>query len=105
VPRRKPPDEAIQSFARQLGALRVACGSPPYTQLYKISSMLPPATVSGVLNARTAPKLAFVLAFVRAVLACADASDISVPGADPVAASLGADDCAAGRGRRGSKRS
>jgi tetratricopeptide (TPR) repeat protein len=82
VPRRKPPDEAIQSFARQLGALRVSCGSPPYTQLYKISSMLPPATVSGVLNARTAPKLAFVLAFVRAVLACADADDISVPGAE-----------------------
>jgi AAA ATPase domain len=35
-----------------------------------------------VLNARTAPKLAFVLAFVRAVVACADASDVSVPGAE-----------------------
>jgi tetratricopeptide (TPR) repeat protein len=41
--------------------------------------MLPPSTVSGVLNARTAPKLAFVLAYVRAVLAHADANDLPVP--------------------------
>lgn len=42
--------------------------------------MLPPSTTSGVLNSRTTPKLAFVLAYVRAVLAYADANDVPVPG-------------------------
>ena len=41
--------------------------------------MLPPSTTSGVLNAKTAPKLAFVLAFVRAVLAYAEANEVPVP--------------------------
>jgi tetratricopeptide (TPR) repeat protein len=69
-------------LAGELEALRVACGSPSYARLYKMSAMLPPATVSGVLNARTAPKLAFVLAFVRAVLAAADAAEVPVPAAE-----------------------
>ncbi len=79
--KRKPSLQAMAALASELEALRVSCGSPPYAQLYKISAMLPPATISGVLNARTAPKLAFVLAFVRAVLAHADANDLLVPSA------------------------
>jgi tetratricopeptide (TPR) repeat protein len=82
VARRKPSRQSMSVLAAELEGLRVSCGSPPYAQLYKISAMLPPATVSGVLNARTAPKLAFLLAFVRAVLAHADANDLPVPAAE-----------------------
>jgi len=82
VAKKKPSRQAMAALASELQALRVSCGSPPYAQLYKISAMLPPATVSGVLNARTAPKLAFVLAFVRAVLANADANEVPVPAAE-----------------------
>ena len=82
MPGRRPSPTAVAALARDLSALRVTCGSPSYAQLYKKAALLPPSTVSGVLNARTAPKLAFVLAFVRAVLAHADAYDVEVPPAD-----------------------
>lgn len=77
---RRPSPLALTVLTQKLVALRVACGSPSYAQLYKISAILPPSTTSGVLNSRTAPKLAFVLAYVRAVLAYADANDVPVPG-------------------------
>lgn len=70
---------ARQDLAREMRELRVRCGNPSYARLYKISLMLPPATVSGVLNAKTSPRLDFVLSFVRACLEHADAVGVVVP--------------------------
>jgi tetratricopeptide (TPR) repeat protein len=41
--------------------------------------MLPPATVSGVLNAKTTPRLDFVLSYVRACLQYAESVGVDVP--------------------------
>lgn len=56
----------LARFGAELEALRIACGKPSYAQLRRSSPSLPPATVSDVLNGKSAPRLEFVTAFVAA---------------------------------------
>jgi tetratricopeptide (TPR) repeat protein len=61
--------EALGEFAADLRRFHVECGSPTYQRLRSHSVLLPPASVSDVLNGKTAPRLEFVVEFVEACLA------------------------------------
>lgn len=69
----------LDAFARELRELHLACGTPSYRQLHLRSRDLPPATVSDMLRAKTAPRLDVTLAFVRACAAHAASVGASPP--------------------------
>lgn len=69
---------ALELLSDKMNALLNECGSPSYRKLKQASWRLAPASLSDVLNARSAPKLEFMVDFVIACLAHADTLGLAV---------------------------